>query len=115
MNKRKILNSLYLALFLLPEILWSPIGNFIYSFFMPTINGSSPVLRNNFLLNSDNELLFLIVLIIQFFGIAIFSMNYKKKYNKRLFDKAIFLICLLLSLVSLSVLVMAYSISHIGF
>lgn len=41
------------GLFLIPEILWSPLGNFLYSFFIPTVSGSSQIWRDSFILNSQ--------------------------------------------------------------
>ena len=43
---------LFGAMFLVPEILWSPVGNFIFSLLTPPIGGYPQLLRNNFLFNS---------------------------------------------------------------
>ena len=58
-----------LGLFIIPELLWSPVGNFIYSLFKPMVNGSVQVLRNNFLLTSKYDNLFSAVLFIQLLGL----------------------------------------------
>jgi hypothetical protein len=57
------------ALFAIPEILWSPIVNIIYEF---TQNSNKTVpLRNNFLMNPDNITLLNYVLFMQGVGVMI--------------------------------------------
>jgi hypothetical protein len=68
MNLKKL--SLFGSLFLIPEILWSTLLNFYYSFLKPTIGGSSQVLRDNFLLRSDNIDIYLLILVIQTIGLV---------------------------------------------
>ncbi len=58
-----------LGLFILPEVLWSPVGNFIYSLLKPPVNGSVQVLRNNFLLTNKYDNFFSAVLFIQLLGL----------------------------------------------
>lgn len=58
-----------LGLFILPELLWSPVGNFIYSLMKPTVNGSVQILRDNILLTTSNNNLYSIVLFIQLLGL----------------------------------------------
>ena len=53
-------------MFALPEILWSPVGNFLYTFWK---GGNIPaILRNNFLLAPDYRWLLIPVILIQVIG-----------------------------------------------
>jgi len=69
MNKsQKIWLWISILLFIIPEILWSSIGNVLYSFFQSgKINPS--IFRNNFLLEYKNESLLKLFIIIQLFSI----------------------------------------------
>lgn len=70
-----------LVLFVLPEILWSPLGNFLYSFFMPLVHGSSQIWRDNFLLNSQFNSLYEIILLVQIASIIVFTINWVRFKN----------------------------------
>lgn len=70
-KRKKILAWIFLAMFIVPEILWSPVFNYIYSFFVPTVNGSVQVWRDNFVINSKSGdvALILTVLTVQIIGL----------------------------------------------
>ncbi len=38
-KSQKIWLGIFLAMFIVPEVLWSPVGNFIYSIVKPPLNG----------------------------------------------------------------------------
>jgi len=106
------------ALFFLPEILWNPLVNFLYSFFMPIINGSSQILRDNFLLNSGFEFLYLLILLVQLVGAIVFTVNWVRfksnlKSSSNYFTVLIFSI--LLTIINISVVFLAYAVSKISF
>ena len=54
-------------MFLVPEVLWSPVGNLIYDFFQNS--NIIKIFRPNFLTVSDNTNLLLYVICLQFIGI----------------------------------------------
>src|SRR3989338_6886427 len=71
-----------LAMFVVPEILWNPVVNILYSFFQSEkINPS--ILRNNFLLEYRYEPLLKFFIIVQFIGIML-TMFYIIKYGKNI-------------------------------
>ena len=66
---QKIWMWLSLAMFLVPEVLWSPIANYSYTFFQN--NNSPKLLRTNvfFGSNDDFHLTLTIITLIQFIGL----------------------------------------------
>lgn len=77
---QKLWLSLALSLFLIPEILWSPISNFAYIFFENS-NNTLP-LRINFITQSDPGILYRTIVLIQVFGLlAIFIQLLKDRGN----------------------------------
>ena len=117
-KKQKIWLWIFLAMFVLPELLWSPIVNLIYSIITPTINGSFQVFRNNFLLNSNFDFLFLPVLLVQFVGILIFTINWvrvKNNIQNKIIYRLVLILSILLSILSAIVFFVGYSVSNISF
>ena len=99
------------AMFVVPEILWSPIGNFIYSLFSRPVNGYSQLLRKNFLFDYQYESLLKIIIFIQLIGIVLFFIFWlKNKINIQ--SKILFWIVLFLSLL---VLLISLFIAYIVF
>ena len=74
-KSQKIWLTVSAGLFLIPEILWSPIINFTYSFVKPTIHGSAQIFRDNFLINLDNTNLILLILFLQNVGLSGIKLN----------------------------------------
>ncbi len=70
MNKiQKIWLAVCGSLFLVPEILWSPLWNFSYAiWFKDCVGGNMNLIRNNFLTNSDNANVLIIILGVQGIG-----------------------------------------------
>jgi len=64
---KKIWLGIFIAMFAIPEILWSPIANFLYIF----IKNSDPaeLLRFNFLTESDPDFLYKMIVFIQLVGL----------------------------------------------
>mgnify|MGYP001594464676 FL=1 len=77
---QKIWLWIFGAMFLIPEILWSPISNFLYIIWK---GGNMPfILRNNFLMHSDYRKLLLIIIFIQVIGALLSAIFiYKSKNN----------------------------------
>ena len=94
---QKIWLWIFIAMFAIPEILWSPIANFIYSFFEPLKNGYSQLFRNNFLFNYKYENLLKLVIFIQSTATVLFlTFLFKNKNNIK--SKITFWITLIISL-----------------
>ena len=94
---QKIWMWIFIAMFTIPEILWSPVGNFIYSFFKPLKNGYSQLLRNNFLFDYRYENLLKFIILIQSIAVVSFLIFlFKNKNIKK--SKIIFWIILTISL-----------------
>ena len=86
MNKiQKIWMWIFVAMFAIPEILWSPITNFYYEFFQSSKTSYVQPLRNNFLQVSDNSSYLKFVMFLQFLGLLllfIFLVRNKSINNK---------------------------------
>ncbi len=78
MSKRqKIWLGIFGAMFLIPEILWSPIIDFYYQLILQS-NSSGMVssLRQNFLTKSDNISILKFVISIQLLGLSLFLVKF---------------------------------------
>lgn len=64
-KKQKIIMSILLALFVIPEVLWSSLSNDLYAFFMPLSDGRSQYFRQG-LANIDTISK---VLFVEFLGV----------------------------------------------
>ena len=111
-KKQKIWLWIFIAMFALPEIFWSPISNFIFMLFQ---GGNSPVaLRDNFLIHSDYRKLLIIVVLIQSIGALLSSfMIYKLsiKITYRIFLSILFFIFFILSTFVLYLLIATVNMS----
>lgn len=89
---QKIALSIFAAMFVVPEVLWSPIANFIYSIW---VGGNTPAtLRDNFLIHSDYRKIAIVVVFIQCVGAFlgfIFSLNFLNGINKILLSILFFI------------------------
>ncbi len=113
MNK-KILLITFTALFIIPEILWSPLLNAIYNFF----NSGSYLRDTNFLSFSNSILSFIFFLeTAGLIGVTTTIFNYIKLSTgiKKLLFILSFLLLALLSLVSLFFLWASFAYRSIGF
>ncbi len=85
-KRQKILLSVFLGLFIVPELLWSPVANFVYEW---SQNSNHVVpLRLNFLTYTDNADLWSKVLFIQFIGLlsaAVYIVILRKKIINKTF------------------------------
>ena len=84
------------AMFVVPEVLWSPIVNFVYSIFSHPIGGSSQILRSNFLFSYQSGGLLKLIILIQFIGAVLFFVFWIKN-KKAISSKSIFWSILLIS------------------
>ncbi len=70
-KKQKIWLWISGALFLIPELLWSPISNLYYQLTQTSKSGGTFPFRYNFLQNSDNLNYLKFVVLLQFLGVLI--------------------------------------------
>ncbi len=109
---QKVWLWIFLAMFIVPEVLWSPVGNFIYIFIK---GGNHPVIwRNNFLMQTDFRNLLTLVLFIQFVGLLLGSYALIKKKPKSYFEIFIIVLMLLVLLLNFFVLYLVWATRHIG-
>jgi hypothetical protein len=115
---QKVWLGIFLAMFVVPEVLWSPVVNFIYSLYTNHLNGNSSLLRNNFLQNPDNVNILSTVLFIQMAGL-LFSCIYLIIIHSNIKNKALlWASCVLLFLAAVVVFFLfgfSVSLRHIGF
>lgn len=113
-KKQKIWMWIFTAMFVVPEILWNPVSNFIYSFFSKPNNGLPQLLRDSFLFNYQYENLLKTIITIQLIGIISFFILWlknKNNINSRIIFWIILLLSLLISLVSLFILYLVFVFS----
>lgn len=109
-KKQKIWLWIFLAMFILPELLWSPILNIADSVLQN--NNNSTIFRPNFLMNLNNTNLLLFVLIIQIVGIlGTIVFTIKLKFSKAL---KVFLLLILLLILIIVILItsLLFSFRH---
>ncbi len=103
---------IFIAMFAIPEILWSPVSNFLYMFWK---GGNIPfILRDNFLMHSDYRKLAIAIIFLQCFGALLSLIVIYKTSIKFIFKfllSVLFFIFLVLSLFVLFVLISTVNIS----
>ena len=115
-TKQKTLLGIFLGMFVVPEILWSPVVNFIYSIFAPQVNNSIQTWRANFLTNSSDSTNFLIVVFIQLIGLIGTLLVLRKINTNRWFKILLYLIISIFFIITGFVFYVAFSLRHgIGF
>ncbi len=108
MNKKsKISLSIFVGIFVIPEILWSPIGNFIYQLGQTGNSGGTFPFRNNFLNNPDNTYAYVTILFIQFLGLLLTTF-YIAKYNISAKKNLLWLLIVLLTILSVLIFLIFY-------
>ncbi len=111
---QKVWLGIFTVMFVVPEMLWSPVITLVYSFLQNSSNVK--VFRPNFITNSDNTNLLLFFLAFQLTGlIGALVLILKVKFN--LWFKSILILILLLMLIITGlVFYIAFSLRHgIGF
>lgn len=68
---KKIWLLVFSGMFLIPEILWSPVINFYYELFISGRSGGTVPIRNSFFQHTDNILYLKLLLIFQLIGLFI--------------------------------------------
>ena len=91
------------GMFLVPEILWSPIINFYYEFFQSSKTSNVQPFRFNFLQNSDNINYLKLVIFIQFIGLLLLIVTLiKNKRNIKNINYILIMIPLVIALLLIS-------------
>lgn len=113
-KKQKVWLWVFLIMFIIPELLWSPVSNIVYGL----IQNSNHVknLRTNFLTNPDNINIFLIVIFVQLIG-SLFGFLLTTKSHVNLWLKILLIIITLFILLTTGlVFFISFSLRHgIGF
>ena len=105
-TKQKIWFAIFLAMFAVPEVLWSPVSDFYYEFWQSGKIGNIIPLRQNFLNNSDNVGILKLVIVIQLLSLFIaFGILLVAKFNSKIIKRiTILLLIILIFLVGFMVL-----------
>ena len=111
-KKQKIWLGIFLAMFVIPELLWSPILNILHELWQ---TGNVTPLRENFIMDSDNLLYFRLTNLIQLIGIIFASAILVKTKNKNFIHWFLLLILILLSLSNLIVFYLSFALANISF
>jgi len=109
---QKIWMWIFIAMFALPELLWSPVLNFVYIIYK---GGNIPViLRNNFLMSSDYRSLLVLVLFIQTIGALLFLIKFIKVPLSFILKIILSIIFTLLFIITLAVFLFMLMTLNIG-
>lgn len=111
-KKQKIWFGVFLAMFLVPEILWSPVGNVVYELFQ---SGNSNSLRSNFLTGYQHNSIYQSILIFQTVGLMLSIYYLKKNVLKKLVKYCLIVFLIILLILTLAVLYLSFAVKNLGF
>ena len=113
-KKQKIWLGVFLAMFLVPEILWSPVGNIIFELFQ---SGNAVSLRNNFLTNYQHIFIYRFVLILQLSGLLFTSITFLKfnTFKNKFLKYFLYSIFLIFTFLCLIVVYLSFALNNISF
>src|SRR5690349_9937016 len=99
-KKQKIWLAIFLAMFIVPEIIWSPISNYLYAF----INNKS--FHDSILMSSSYKSALIAVMLFQFLGIilSIALMSKGEKYKNIKEGRVLLFLLAIIGLISFSVI-----------
>jgi len=109
LSGQKIWLWIFGGMFVVPEVLWSPVLTYVLPFFL----GSSYKFRNSFIFSSHTDpLISTLIILIQFIGVLFFTITlYKNKENLR-YKYIILSIFSLISLIIFLVLFLQISLNN---
>jgi hypothetical protein len=108
-TKQKLLLSISLLTLILPELLWSPILNMVYSLTNYSNNGYLP--RPSFIFEQTNNIMVILVLLLQFLGGLFILVISLKNLNKDGHINFVFLtVAILVSIVVLLLIACLYAL-----
>jgi len=97
---QKIWMWIFIAMFAIPEILWSPVSNFYYELTQTSKSGGTHPFRYNFLQSSDNLGYLKFVITLQFIGLLLILFYLlKNKYISNKLIRYLFVVLLTILLV----------------
>ncbi|KKP43256.1 MAG: hypothetical protein UR31_C0009G0011 [Parcubacteria group bacterium GW2011_GWA2_33_14] len=102
------------GMFVVPEVLWTPVINFYYGFLQTNYTNNVQPIRDSFLFNYQYENLLKGVILLQFIGIILFFIFWirnKKSISSKLVFWIILFISLFLLLIDFFVFGFAFSFS----
>ena len=109
-KKQKVWLGVFLAMFIVPEVLLSPVGNLIYSLMQNSNNVK--IFRPNILTVSDNTNLLLYILLVQLIGVSC-SLIFVIKAKVNIWLKLLCIIVLsTFLLITLFIFYIAFSLRH---
>ena len=111
-KKQKIWLGIFLAMFIIPELLWSPILNTLYELWQ---SGNVIPFRENFIMASDNLLYFRLVNFMQLVGIVFASVVLFKTSNKKFISWFLLSILILFSFFNLVVFYLSFAFAGVSF
>ncbi len=115
---QKIWLAVFLGMFLVPELLWSPVGNFIYELSIQAHSSSTRPFRDNFLQNSDNIYILYTVFTIQLIGLLItiiYLLIFREQFKNKLLFWLLIFVLFILAIVVFLTYGLSVSLRHIGF
>jgi hypothetical protein len=114
-KKQKIWLGVFLAMFIIPEVLWSPVGNVLYQ--LVQSGGVIYPFRDNFLMDNDNLFIYRFINTIQLIGLGA-SLYYICRIIKtelKLVKTVIIFFVIILILINIITLYLSFAFSNIGF
>ena len=115
---QKIWLGVFLTMTMIPEILWSPVGNAIFELSQTSRSGGTHPFRNTFLEKSDNINTLSTILFIQFLGLFI-SFIYLIVLRKQILNKKVLWlslgVLLILAVINFFIFGLSISLRNIGF
>ncbi len=114
-TKQKSLLMLFLGLFIIPEILWSPVANYVYE--LSQVGGKIHSLRGNFLTAASNYSfiwygLIVLIQLVGLVGVLILIVRFNKEYFS---NKLQYVLCLLIVFILLALTASTfYLINFVG-
>ena len=102
-KRQKVGFGVVFALFIIPELLWSPVGNFIYAFI------KDRPFRDNAFMHSDYRGVLLFIVLLQFIGISSALVIFLRNKTYQSF-KAGRVLVFIVSIVTLATLLVLYAL-----
>jgi len=115
---QKIWLGIFLAMFIVPEVLWSPVANDIYEYSQSGIVGTTYSFRHTFLQKTDYQNVLSVIFFIQFIGLLsafIYLIIIRKSIKSGLVFWIGLTLLLLLAIVTFLLFGLSISLRHIGF
>lgn len=107
---QKVWLGVFLAMFIVPEVLWSPVENIAYDFLQNSNNVK--IFRPNFLTSPDNITILLLFLAFQLVGLISSLILISKSQLNFWFKSLCIIVLILLLIITGAVFYFAFSLRH---